>query len=213
MPVELAPVPAPALAPGRQLFNRILLPADASDQAARAIEHAIALWRNNPAQGNMDIHLMNVQRELSGDVARFVPKESVQDYHRERSEKALARARRMLDEAGVKYAVHAMVGKPWEVISDYAAKNQFDLVVMGTRAWAPTPAPRSARWPRASLSAARCRSCSSNDGRDTTFPVRPKRGVAKAAHAASVGRQYGTRIRSGSPALRQTQLCKRDLLP
>jgi YjbE family integral membrane protein len=134
-PVELGPVAVPATAPspGRRLFNRILLPADASDQAARAIEYAIALWRNHPAPGSMDIHLMNVQRELSGDVARFVPKESVQDYHRERSEQALARARRMLDEAGVKYAVHAMVGKPWEVISDYAAKNHFDLVVMGTR--------------------------------------------------------------------------------
>ena len=39
----------------------------------------------------------------------------------------------MLDEAGVKYAVHMMVGKPWEVISDYAASNGFDLIVMGTR--------------------------------------------------------------------------------
>ena len=40
-PVELAPVPAPAAAapaaPGRRLFNRVLLPVDASDQAARAV--------------------------------------------------------------------------------------------------------------------------------------------------------------------------------
>ncbi|MDQ5847616.1 MAG: universal stress protein, partial [Pseudomonadota bacterium] len=104
-----------------------------SDQAARAVEYAIALSRNHPAPADMDIHLMNVQRELSGDVARFVPKESVQDYHRERSEQALARARRMFDQTGVKYAVHMMVGKPWEVISEYAAKNGFDLVLMGTR--------------------------------------------------------------------------------
>ena len=26
-----------------------------------------------------------------------------------------------------------LVGKPWEVISDYAARNGFDLIVMGTR--------------------------------------------------------------------------------
>jgi YjbE family integral membrane protein len=137
-PVELAPAAAPvaAAAPaerGRRLFNRVLVPADASDQAARAVEYAISLWRNHPAPAAMDIHLMNVQRELSGDVARFVPKESVQDYHRERSEQALARVRRMFDQTGVKYAVHMMVGKPWEVISDYAAKNGFDLVLMGTR--------------------------------------------------------------------------------
>jgi nucleotide-binding universal stress UspA family protein len=133
-PVELAPaVAAPAPAPGKRLFNRILLPVDASDQAARAVEYAIALWRNHPAPESMDIHVMNVQRELSGDVARFVPKESVQDYHRERSGQALERPRKLLDAAGVKYAVHMLVGKPWEAISDYAAQNRFDLVVMGTR--------------------------------------------------------------------------------
>lgn len=136
-PMELAPVPAaapaPAPVPGRRLFNRILLPVDASDQAARAVEYAIALWRNHPAPDTMDIHVMNVQRELSGDVARFVPKESLDDYHRERSEQALARARKMLDAAGVKYVVHMLVGKPWEAIGDYATRNRFDLVVMGTR--------------------------------------------------------------------------------
>jgi YjbE family integral membrane protein len=135
-PVELgAPVAvaAPAPSAGRRLFNRVLLPVDSSDQAARAVEYAIALWRNHPAPESMDVHLMNVQRELSGDVARFVPKESVREYHRERSAQALARARRMLDQAGVKYAVHMLVGKPWEAISDYAARNQFDLVLMGTR--------------------------------------------------------------------------------
>jgi len=134
-PVELGPVAVPAAAPGpeRRLFNRLLLPVDASDQSARAVEYAAALWRNHPAPESMDIHLMNVQRELSGDVARFVPKESVQDYHRERSEQALARARGMLDQTGVKYAVHMMVGKPWEVISDYASQNRFDLILMGTR--------------------------------------------------------------------------------
>jgi YjbE family integral membrane protein len=135
-PVELGPsvaVAAPAPGPGRRLFNRILLPLDASEQAARAVDYAVALWRNHPAPETMDIHVMNVQRELSGDVVRFVPKESVQDYHREKSEQALSRPRRMLDAAGVKYAVHMLVGKPWEAISDYAAKNRFDLILMGTR--------------------------------------------------------------------------------
>jgi len=134
----VAPAVAPAAPgmpaePGRRLFNRILVPVDASDQAARAVEYVIALWRNHPAPASMDVHLMNVQRELSGDVVRFVPKESLQDYHRERSEKALERSRRMLDETVAKYTVRMLVGKPWDVISDYAANNHFDLVVMGTR--------------------------------------------------------------------------------
>jgi len=130
-PAAVAPVrPAPA---GARLFNRILLPVDASDHAARAVAYAVELWRNHPAPQSMDVHVINVQREVSGDVSRFIPKESVDSFHRERSEQALARARKLLDDAGVKYQVHMLVGKPWEVISDFAKKYASDLIVMGTR--------------------------------------------------------------------------------
>ena len=133
---ERIPAPAAIAAPAAArpgLFNRLLLPVDASDNAARAVECAIAMRRHHPAPETMDIHLLNVQREVSGDVSRFVDKESVQDYHRERSEQALERARKLLDAAGVKYGVHMLVGKPWEVISDYAAATGRDLIMMGTR--------------------------------------------------------------------------------
>ncbi len=76
---------------------------------------------------------MNVQRPVSGDVSSFVAKEALEDYHREKSQQALERPRRILDDAGVKYSVHMLVGKPWEVISDYAGANQVDHIVMGTR--------------------------------------------------------------------------------
>lgn len=138
-PAELgAPAPAPAAAAvpagaGSGFVNRVLLPVDASDAAARAVQYVIAQRRHHPAPETMDIHLMNVQRELSGDVARFVPKESVQDYHRERSVQALERARKLLDDAGVKYGVHMLVGKPWEVISNYAGSHRCDQIVMGSR--------------------------------------------------------------------------------
>ncbi len=131
MPAPAAIAAAAAARPG--LFNRLLLPADASDNAARAVEYAIAIRRHHPAPETVDVHLLNVQREVSGDVSRFVDKESVADYHRERSEQALERARKLLDAAGVKYSVHMLVGKPWEVISDYAAATGRDLIVMGTR--------------------------------------------------------------------------------
>ena len=39
----------------------------------------------------------------------------------------------MLDAAGLKYAVHMLVGTPWDAISDYAGAKQFDHIVMGTR--------------------------------------------------------------------------------
>ena len=126
----LAPAPPPAVL---SLVNRVLLPVDASDSAVRAVEYVIAMRRHHPAPEAMDIHLLNVQRAVSGDVSRFVAKESLQDYHRENSVKGLERARKMLDDAGAKYSVHMLVGKPWEAISDYAQANHCDQIVMGTR--------------------------------------------------------------------------------
>ena len=134
VPVAAAPAASAALAgvqPG--FFNRIVLPVDASDNAARAVEYAIALRRHQSAPEALDVHLLNVQRPVSGDVASFVSKEALHGYHREQSTKALERARGLLDAAGVKYNVHMLVGRPWEVISEYASRNHADHIVMGTR--------------------------------------------------------------------------------
>ena len=114
-------------------LNRILLPVDASDNAARAVEYVIAHLRAHPAPETVDIHILNVQRPVSGDVSTFVAKESLEDYHRERSLQALERPRKILDAAGVKYSVHMLVGQPWEAISDYAGAKQIDHIVMGSR--------------------------------------------------------------------------------
>ena len=71
----------------------------------------------------LEIHLMNVQREVTGYVSRFVSKEAVDDYHRELGEKGIERARRMLDAAGVKYQVKLSVGTPWDEITRHAASK------------------------------------------------------------------------------------------
>jgi YjbE family integral membrane protein len=134
---DLAPAAQPVAeapaATGRRIFNRILVPVDASQDALRAVEYVLAMWRSHPERETMQIHLLNAQRPMSGDIAQFVPKESLDGYHRERGEKALEAARKLLEEAGLKFSVHLLVGKPWEVITDYAQRNAFDLIVMGRR--------------------------------------------------------------------------------
>lgn len=130
---ERSPAFAAPTLTSASLVNRVLLPVDTSDNAARAVEHVLAMRRHHPAPDTLDIHLVNVQREVTGDVSRFVAKESLQDYHRENSVRALARARKMLDEAGAKYSVHMFVGKPWEAISNYAKSNHCEQIVMGAR--------------------------------------------------------------------------------
>ena len=112
------------------LFQRVLLPVDASDGAARAVEYVLALRRMHPS---MEIHLMNVQREVTGDVSRFVSKGSIEDYHRDLGEEGVARARALLDAAGAKYDVEFAVGVPWDEIVRHAAQVACDHIVMGTR--------------------------------------------------------------------------------
>ena len=94
-----AATPAAAAPPPARTgwINRVLLPVDASDNAARAVEYVIAHLRTHPAPEAFDIHLLNVQRPVSGDVSTFVTKDALEDYHRERSTAALERSRRILD--------------------------------------------------------------------------------------------------------------------
>ena len=79
------------------------------------------------------MHLLNVQRPVSGDVSRFVAGETLKEYHLEGSEQALAPARALLDAAGLKYQEHRRVGDPAQVIAEVAREMGSDLVVMGTR--------------------------------------------------------------------------------
>jgi nucleotide-binding universal stress UspA family protein len=114
------------------MFNRILLAADASDNAMRAVDYVVALAEQlRPLE--IDLHVLNVQRPLTGDVGTFVPKEQLRDYHHERGLKALERARARLDERKVPYTYHLLVGPPWQMISEYAKEKRCDHIVMGRR--------------------------------------------------------------------------------
>ena len=69
------PVVTAVAASARQgWFNRVLLPVDASDNAARAVEYVIEHLRAHPARDAVELHLLNVQRPVSGDVSSFVTK-------------------------------------------------------------------------------------------------------------------------------------------
>lgn len=127
---KVAPVAA-AHAPGR--LQRILLAVDGSEGAARAVRHLIALRQNLPELPILDVHLLNVQRPVSGDVGTFVAGETLDDYYRERSEKALAPARALLAAAGVVPHEHRRVGTPGPTIAEVAQAEDCDLIVMGTR--------------------------------------------------------------------------------
>jgi YjbE family integral membrane protein len=125
-----AVVPAAARVPGH--LQRVLLAVDGSEGSAQAARHLIAL-RQDLREPALDVHLINVQRPVSGDVARFVPGQTLEDYHKERSEKALAPMRTLFDAAGLARTEHRQVGAPGPTIAKMAKDLGCDLIVMGTR--------------------------------------------------------------------------------
>lgn len=129
LPAVAAAVPG---APERRVF-RPLIAVDGSEGSLAAVRKAIDMrWLLNP-DIETRVDLINVQRGVSGDVASFVSRESLQEYHRDRAEKALAPARALLEAAGLPYTTHQFVGQPGRVIAQFAAEQKNDQIIMGAR--------------------------------------------------------------------------------
>lgn len=110
---------------------RILLPVDdspASSQAVAAFVQRLNWYRDTP-----EVHLLNVQSPLRGDISRFLKADLIEQYHREEGEKAIAAPRQLLAAAGVDARPHIRVGNAAEAIVDLARELQCDQIVMGSR--------------------------------------------------------------------------------
>ena len=118
-------------APGR--VQRVLLAVDGSDGAKHAVEQVVRLRQDLRDGVELAVHLVNVQRPVSGDVARFVPGQTLDGYHRENGEKALEPARARLDAAGIAHTEQRGVGDPGPTIAKIAAAERCDMIVMGSR--------------------------------------------------------------------------------
>ncbi len=122
----------PAAEPHGRL-RRVLLAVDGSEPSLRAVQQVLAMREQLSDPAAMEVHLLNVQPPAPGDVSSFVTKESLQDYHRERAEQALAEARQRLTAAGQAFKEHQRVGMPGREIADAADAENCDVIVMGTR--------------------------------------------------------------------------------
>ncbi|MDE2297240.1 MAG: YjbE family putative metal transport protein [Burkholderiales bacterium] len=134
--VEARRVAAPAAVaatPPASGMRRVLLAVDGSEGAARAVRHLLAMRAELRDPDGVELHLVNVQPPLSGDVSAFIAAQTRDDYHRERCAAALAPARELLDRAGFRYQLHEPVGDPGPTIAALADTLGADLIVMGTR--------------------------------------------------------------------------------
>lgn len=123
---------ASAVPAGSGRLRRILLAVDGSEASARATRQVIEMREDLADPAGLDLHLVHVQRPVSGDVSSFVAHKTLDEYYQEQCEAALGPARQALDAAGVPYRAHARVGTPGETIAKEAADQGCDLIVMGT---------------------------------------------------------------------------------
>jgi nucleotide-binding universal stress UspA family protein len=110
-------------------MSKVLIPLDGSTNADRAL----AQWLAGQAdKAGLDIHLLNIQLPVDGNVSTFVDSEELQEFRREEGLSALAQGRKLLDDAGIAYQHHILVGHPADVIVRYANELSVDEIVMGT---------------------------------------------------------------------------------
>jgi nucleotide-binding universal stress UspA family protein len=110
---------------------RVLAAVDGSRSSDRAVTHLIDELKHS---GPAEIHLLHVQPELDPAKLPAFARTGVLDKLRgDESDSALATARRLLDEAAVRYVAHTDIGDPATAIARCAAANHCDEIVMGTR--------------------------------------------------------------------------------
>ncbi|MGP1677297.1 MAG: HAD-IC family P-type ATPase [Burkholderiales bacterium] len=114
---------------GGNSMLKVLVPVDGSRNCQFAVQHVIKEFMNNTA---MEIHLLNVQSPFTRDVARFVSRKSLHDYHRDEAERALGPIKQMLDGFGIPYSAHTEVGDRAKSIAEAARRLRCDLILMST---------------------------------------------------------------------------------
>lgn len=109
----------------------MLVPIEGSTNSDRAVDYLIKLVSR--LNESVSIHLLNVQYPLHGEVGMFLGGDQIKDYHHDEGIKALSSARKLLDDAGIDYTFHIVVGEPDDMVIRYAQEHQCDQIVLGTR--------------------------------------------------------------------------------
>lgn len=113
-------------------MRKLLVPVDGSDNALRALRHAISLARKS---GPIEIHVVTAHDDpdIYGEIAVYVTREKMADLQRQVGEARLAPAVQLLEEAAVPYVKEILIGSTAEVIARRADELGCDGIVMGTR--------------------------------------------------------------------------------
>lgn len=111
---------------------KLLVPVDGSENAMRALRHAIVLAKSSSASS---IHVVTAHEEpiVFGEVAVYVSREKIAELQRNQSEGPLSMAVQVLEAAGVAHTREILEGPIAQTIARRAEELGCDGIVMGTR--------------------------------------------------------------------------------
>jgi len=111
---------------------KILIAIDGSSCALRAVKHVVAL--SNKLLEKPHITLVTVHDHTGlRHLAKHLPKNGMEDYFREMSERDLKPARKLLDKAELPHDMVIKTGHVVEQILNTANTGKFDLLVLGSK--------------------------------------------------------------------------------
>lgn len=107
-----------------------VVPVDGSEYADRAVRYLIKLAGSQTPEA---IHLVNVRKPIDAwEVRRFLTDEEIEATQRREGEHDMASARALLDEAGIAYNTHVLIGPIAPTIASFATEQGCDAIVMGS---------------------------------------------------------------------------------
>jgi len=112
-------------------MKRALVPLDGSEDALRALAHALGELRG---RRDAELHVLNVQTPpIHPWPGKLVPPDVIDDELRHAGEAVVAVAERPANLAGVVCASHVRIGHAAAEIAECARELGCDAIVMGTR--------------------------------------------------------------------------------
>ncbi|WP_077617080.1 universal stress protein [Bacillus sinesaloumensis] len=110
------------------MYNKILLATDGSEHSRRAAEHAVMLASGNSHTTIVIVYVVDPNK-VKSDILENWNGPDIGDKRRLR----LRETERILKKTRASYEINILHGEPGPTIVNYANKNQFDLVIVGSR--------------------------------------------------------------------------------
>jgi nucleotide-binding universal stress UspA family protein len=113
---------------GENMFKRILLASDGSDHSVRAAKKAAELAKLNADSEITVVYVIDGQTSKE-DVLHNPDRTVVEEKRKMRLQPVTS----LLNSENLNFKLEKLLGEPGPAIVDYANKNEFDVVVVGSR--------------------------------------------------------------------------------